>query len=116
MHFIASETLTKSWQAYEGGKTIGDVGSENGIIIMDEEVEGLSRITLERNADNIPFAITCAIYGWLVHTVFFSTEREAQETYIVMKRDLEFIAHIVDTQDDFAPIVEAAEKFVDKYQ
>ena len=33
-----------------------------------------ARITLERDCRVAPFAITCGIYGWMMHTRFFSSQ------------------------------------------
>ena len=63
-----------SWQPFDDGKTIGQRGSEKGIIVGDEEhLEG-ARVTLEQDGEAAPYAITCGIYGWMVHTRFFGGE------------------------------------------
>jgi hypothetical protein len=59
------------WIEFEGGSTIGEQGSENGLTLKDEEQVRGARITLERDTRIAPFAITCGIYGWMVHTRFF---------------------------------------------
>ena len=46
------------------------------------------RITLEREGQTAPFAITCGIYGWMVHTRFFELETEAQSQFEDMKEEL----------------------------
>ncbi len=35
-----------------------------------------------------PFAITCGIYGWMLHTRFFNSEEEAEAQYGLMKSAL----------------------------
>ena len=65
------------WEPFDNGGTIGQEGSENGTIISDEEHLRGARITLERTTPTAPFAITCGVYGWMVHTRFVSTEAEA---------------------------------------
>jgi hypothetical protein len=77
-----------SWHTFDNGKSIGQLGSESGTIVRDEEHEGGARITLERNGHSAPFAITCGIYGWMVHTRFFGTESEAQTEFERMRTDL----------------------------
>jgi hypothetical protein len=47
---------------------IGQKGSEEGIIPRDEEHPQEARIHLERDTRNAPFAITCGIYGCMMHT------------------------------------------------
>jgi hypothetical protein len=87
------------WYRFDAGSSIGESGSDNGIILRDEEyVEG-ARITLERDGYT-PFAITCGIYGWMVHTCFFSTEQEANEAFESMKAELERIIDLIPLRDD----------------
>lgn len=77
-----------SWHPSEKGSTIGQPGSEQGIIVRDEEHDLGARITLERDTRTAPFAITCGIYGWMMHTRFFSSAPEAEEQYARMKNAL----------------------------
>lgn len=56
------------WKNYNYGATIGRKGSENGTILKDEEYNDLCRITLEKCSRY--YAVTCGIYGELVHTAF----------------------------------------------
>ncbi|MGA2205850.1 MAG: hypothetical protein ABSG10_03875 [Terracidiphilus sp.] len=73
------------WRSFEEGATLGQPGSEQGIILRDEEHVLGARITLERAASVAPFAITCGIYGWMLHTRFFATEGKASAQYELMK-------------------------------
>lgn len=80
------------WQQIADGNTIGELGSE-GTIILDEEYKERCCITLEKTDEC--YAITCAIYGTLVHTTFAS-ETDYLIKYDAMKKDLaEFIDHDV---------------------
>jgi hypothetical protein len=81
----------RTWLNFEQGATIGQQGSEMGVIVRDEEHSGGSRITLERATRVSPFAITCGIYGCFFHTRFFGDEAEAQREYEAMKKVLEEI-------------------------
>ncbi len=74
-----------TWHPLDDGATLGQTGSEEGMIVRDEEHSLGARITLERAASVAPFAITCGIYGWMMHTRFFSTEAEAEAQYDLMK-------------------------------
>jgi hypothetical protein len=74
-----------SWRPFEEGATLGQPGSEQGIILRDEEHALGARITLERATIVAPFAITCGIYGWMMHTRFFAAEDEANAQYEQMK-------------------------------
>jgi hypothetical protein len=105
-----------NWIAYDGGKTIGGVGSENGVILEDEEYDAGARITLERGAEVAPFAITCGGYGLFLHTRFLSTEDETRSEYAEMKVEL---ARMVDLSasdgvSDGA-MMEAAGRFVERF-
>lgn len=66
------------WNACSDGKTVGQDGSEEGAIVLDEEHTDGARITLERDSKTAPAAITCGVYGWMVHTRFFADESEAR--------------------------------------
>ncbi len=80
-----NSSVNTPWYPYSQKRTLGQRGSEYGIIVQEEQhVEG-ARITLERDCPTAPLAITCGIGGWLVHTRYFSTEAEAQQAYEEMK-------------------------------
>ena len=96
------------WYPYDDGKTIGQKGSEEGIILRDEEHPQEARITLEREGRIAPFAITCGIYGWMVHTRFFSIEEEGQAEYGEMKAAL---SALLATEHDGGP--ETWNSFID---
>ena len=90
------------WISFENGSTIGTTGSEGGAILRDELHPEGARITLERTATG--FAITCGIYGWMVHTRFFATESESVAAYEEMKPALaEILVRLPaeDAIDDF---------------
>ncbi|MGB8262014.1 MAG: hypothetical protein WCE75_16765 [Terracidiphilus sp.] len=76
------------WYPFEDGKTLGQTGSEEGVILRDEEHILGARITLERGGRIVPFAITCGIYGWMLHTRFFEAEAEATDEYDRMRAAL----------------------------
>jgi hypothetical protein len=84
-----------SWYAFDSGKSVGQRGSENGLIIRDEEHGDGARITLERDGQIAPFSITCGIYGWMVHTRFFGTESQAQSEFENMKSGLSKIVDAI---------------------
>lgn len=110
-----------SWSPVENGKTIGERGSESGIIVVDSEYQGAARISLERDGDTAPYAITCGIYGWMVHTRFFSNKDDAEEDLGRMKNAL---AEIVDSvppadpkpsQEQLNEVVERISRFVERF-
>jgi len=84
------------WSAYDGGSTLGEAGSENGVILADEEHSAGAHITLERDGYT-PWAITCGVYGLMVHTVFAGQEGEARSKYAAMKAD---IGNFMDSDTD----------------
>jgi hypothetical protein len=108
------------WSPFEGGETIGKRGSENGVILEDEEYASGARITLEGSAEIAPFAITCGCYGLFFHTRFFSTEEEARREFSEMKVELD---RMVDLSSETAAsdgptssiLMAAAGRFVDRF-
>jgi hypothetical protein len=87
------------WRPFNDGTTIGQHGSEDGVVLRDEEHELGARLTLERDcAHGVPFAVTCGIYGWFFHTRRLSSEVEAQ--FQVMKDGLAAILASIPRADD----------------
>jgi hypothetical protein len=78
----------------------GQEGSEIGTIIRDEEHASGARITLERDTPTAPFAITCGVYGWMVHTRFFAAEADAVTQFEAMKGALSEVIAIIPMADD----------------
>lgn len=99
-----------TWLQFDGGSSVGRTGSEEGVILLDEENELGARITIEKNGVTAPFAITCGIYGWMVHTHFLGTESEARATFERMKIDLVRIIDLIPGTTD--PNVEAQWRIV----
>jgi len=87
------------WSPFAAGNTIGETGSENGVIVADEEYRAGARITLERDGST-PFSITCGIYGWMAHTRFFATEQEAIQAFAGMKAVLARIVDLIPLRND----------------
>lgn len=108
------------WQSFDEGRTIGESGSETGVILHDEEHVDGARITLECEGYT-PFAITCGIYGWMVHTRSFANEEEARQAYEDMKHSLESIIQSIplENEPDFDARTEATTRmiaaFVERY-
>ena len=86
----------REWQPFDDGRSLGQIGSEGGVILRDEEHPDGSRITLERGGYS-PFAITCGVYGWMVHTRFFADEAEARHAFEEMKRGLAAVLDAIPT-------------------
>ena len=63
----------------------GEIGNEGGIILADEEYKESCRITLEKCS--LHYAITCGIYGAMVHTVYCGDN--FQNIYDEMKGELQ---------------------------
>jgi hypothetical protein len=70
-------------------ETIGENGSESGKIIYDVEHDKGARITIEKETDIAPFAVTLGISGVMFHTDFFSTEIEARNFVFESMRKIE---------------------------
>jgi len=104
-----------SWNAFDNGKTIGQRGSESGRIIRDEEHTDGARITLERDGQTAPFAITCGIYGWMVHTRFFGAESEAQSAFESMRPELTRILSTIPLTADPEVVSKSISDFVERF-
>jgi hypothetical protein len=87
------------WRPVDNGATVGQRGSEDGIILVDDEHEAGARITLERDCSNgVPFAITCGIYGWFFHTRFLASDVEAN--FAAMRDGLSAILNSIPRSGD----------------
>ncbi len=110
-----------AWTEYEAGGTIGLQGTEGGTIFRDEEYVGESagaRITLERECKFAPYAITCGVYGWLVHTRFIADEPTAISEYEKMQPSLARIVDMIGadgTPDDPDALDGAVAQFTEQY-
>lgn len=107
------------WRPFEEATTLGLPGSEEGVVVRDEEHSLGARITLERAASVAPFAITCGIYGWMMHTRFFSSEAEAESQYELMKNSLsvllEAAEHTAAIDGGRQVLMGGVEQFVGEY-
>lgn len=98
-----------SWYDYDEGSEIGEHGTEGGDIVKDEEFSSSARITLEKLSEG-HYAVTCGIYGTLVHTAWFD-EANALSKYEQMKSDIE---EILDQEGD-SGYFRLIEEFIDRY-
>lgn len=94
-----NESQSAAWSAYANGETIGTTGAEGGQLVRDEEHISGARITLEQDCISAPYAITCSIYEWLLHTRFFADEPTAAQQYDRMKSALEGLIALIPTAD-----------------
>jgi hypothetical protein len=95
-------------------------GSEGGRIVRDEEHVLGARITLEKECEIAPYAITCGIYGWMMHTCYLSEEDKAVEQYEAMKAELSDLlgraeALASDGEEQRALLMEGCEKLVERF-
>ena len=97
------------WHSFSDGTTIGQSGSEGGIILQDEEHPRGARVTLERT-DTAPYAITCGIYGAMVHTVFAGSLTEVEAMYSAIKSSLSTLVAEGDEQELMAGIARFVEE------
>lgn len=87
----------------------GKTGSENGVILMDEEYKESCRITLEKCSKY--YAITCGVYGAMVHTAFCG-EDDHIAVYEAMKQEL---ADFIDRKTTEAEEYVFYDHFTSKY-
>jgi hypothetical protein len=112
----------ENWYPFDGGRGIGTAGSEGGTILADDEHGLGARITLERDCGTAPFAITCGIYGWMVHTRWFGEEAEARADYAAMKQALDAIIQAIPLENDpdraarDKDVMRRIEAFVDRFR
>lgn len=97
-------------------------GSEGGIILADEEFDHAARITLERDTEcGSPAAITCGIYGWMLHTHFCDSIEDGKGEYEAMKIALARIVALIppasdpDIEAKSSPVLDAICTFADAY-
>ena len=107
------------WHQFDGGRDLGQRGSEGGVILRDDEHPYGSRITLERGGDR-PFSITCGIYGWMVHTRFFTKQEKAHHAFDEMKAGLVEILNIIPTTDkadaaNMEAVSDAIDAFLERF-
>ena len=113
-------SIETNWYDYDAGYSVGTAGSDGGAIVRDEEHKSGARITLEEESGSAPFAVTCGIYGWMLHTRYFADEAEAGEEYEAMKIDLDKILQTIQIDEDadketFKCITEEIALFVEKF-
>jgi len=65
-------------------------------MMRDEEYSFGARISLERDCRAAPFAITCGIYGWMLHTRYFSSKYEAETQYEAMKSAIAMLLEVAE--------------------
>jgi len=112
--------MDDAWLPFEDGTSIGLTGSE-GVILRDDDYRGEARITLERDSHAAPFAITCGVYGWMVHTRFFDVLPEAEREYAAMQPELAALVELIPFTSDpdfdakMDAVIVAIHRFVDRF-
>lgn len=112
-----------NWNQFEQGKTIGQIGSETGEILLEDEHKLGARITLEKveMLSKRYFTITCGIYGWMMHTCFLANNKELavkvyQEMRIELDRILELIPTVEEADDEnMSKVSDEISKFVEEF-
>lgn len=99
------------WYKINNGETLGQIGTENGRIIADEEYKRSCRITMEIEGHIAPYSITCGVYGLTFYTTFAGNKAEADSKYEGMKSELQAF---IDSEDDGSDGV-WCEKFTSKW-
>jgi hypothetical protein len=75
-----------NWLAYDNGNSIGQVGAEGGVILLDEEHGSGGRMTLKQGKTFI--SVSCHIYGWIDHTRFFNSVSDAKREHAHMQSSM----------------------------
>jgi hypothetical protein len=102
------------WFAYNGGRSVGSVSAEGGVILRDEEHDSGARVTLKRESRFI--SVSCNVYGWMDHTRFFSSVTEAQREYGLMKSFLgNMVENILTADKNNLKMWEAIAEFVRRF-
>lgn len=96
----ADDDAFPAWQPMDGGATLGQRGTEGGVILRDDEHPWGARITLEEPGMLAPFGITCGVYGWFGHTRWFSTRDDAERDFAAMRDALGAILRIIPLEKD----------------
>lgn len=99
------------WHPFHDGLTIGTSGSEGGVILRDEEHPLGARITLERVGGDGRHAVTCGVYGLMLHTAFADGEAAGVALYGTMRERLLPIAEALSDEES----VPLAEGFVSDF-
>jgi len=84
--FSQSEIVSLEVADWVSVKVDGDTGSEGGLVIADETYKDACRITLEQCERY--YAITCGVYGGMVHTTFAGKD-DCHQKYDAMKTELQ---------------------------
>lgn len=105
-----------AWYSFDEGRSIGQLGSENGRIVLDDEHPLGARITLESGGHH-PYSITCAVSGFMVHTRFFEDQLSARTAFDAMKPELVAILALLplasNPDPDFAAATGRVERFIE---
>jgi hypothetical protein len=96
------------WYPYEGGRTLGRTGPEEGIVLRDEELgdpddeeEADARLTLERGRSGEGgFTLVATLYGWLYHAHRVEAEEKANSFYEQMRGELENLTELLPYEED----------------
>lgn len=91
--------------------------------MRDDEYPDGARVTLESDVPfkTPPWAITCGIYGWMVHTRWFSGEEDAQVAFAELRDGLARILSLIPYKDDPAleagidSVIAAISEFIDRF-
>lgn len=103
-----------NWYAYDDGRSIGNVGEADGVILADEEHADGARITLRRGREYI--SVSLKIYGWMDHTRFFNTDSDAQREYRTMRSAMDKVLGVIKSSDmNDIKVWEAISDFVRRF-
>jgi hypothetical protein len=109
-----------AWIPFEGGASLGATGTEGGVIVRDDEHPLGARVTLERGGAIGSYAITCGVYGWMVHTCSSSDRAAAEAAFEVIEAELAAILDAIPCADEmesdrYDEVVAMIGAFVDRH-
>ena len=107
------------WYPYDGGRSLGLPGWEDGTILRDEELgdpedpeDADARLTLERTAESL--VLTCSLYGFLQQMFPFADEAAAHSGFDTAKVEMERLAELIPYEEDGAAEVERKARDLDE--
>ena len=90
-----------TWTTYTNELGEPDIrGTSGGVIVADEEHGLGARITLERLGDVDSFAVTCGIYGWMMHTRYVARLDLAQQDFAAMRDEMDTLLAMIPLRTD----------------
>lgn len=101
--YEAADAASAEESKWQGLPTIGEIGSEEGVIVADWETSDGARVTVEEDGRIAPFSITMGIYGCGFHTMFYGSSEVAMEKARSLMAEIDVFFTQIDADPDFDP-------------